>query len=142
MVAHRQTTRSGLISFLRHLFAIMTIGDRLLLLLFVAMGIMCIFVVQSWLEPGKISAVFVANRLIARWSLANAGNYTVAGQLGEVQLRIINNSIRVVHSQCPERICIRQGAISRRGELIVCVPNRMVVTIEGHERNSFDAITR
>lgn len=42
---------------------------------------------------------------------------------------------------CPERICIRTGWISKPGQIIVCIPNRMTITIEG-TRNGVDSIVR
>ncbi len=42
---------------------------------------------------------------------------------------------------CPQRICIRMGWISRPGQTIVCVPNRMVITVLGPETGP-DSIVR
>ncbi len=42
---------------------------------------------------------------------------------------------------CPERICIRTGWISKPGQTIVCIPNRMTITIEG-AGNGVDSIVR
>lgn len=43
-------------------------------------------------------------------------------------------------ADCPDHLCIRQGAISHTNESIVCLPNRVVVTAVG-EAGEFDAIT-
>lgn len=34
---------------------------------------------------------------------------------------------------CPDQLCVHQAAISHVGETIVCLPNRVVVTITGEE---------
>ena len=39
--------------------------------------------------------------------------------------------ISITHASCPDKICVRQGAISGAGIPIVCLPNRLVVLIEG-----------
>jgi hypothetical protein len=41
--------------------------------------------------------------------------------------------VRVTESTCPDKICVRTGWISRPGQSIVCLPNRVVVRIEGSE---------
>jgi len=42
---------------------------------------------------------------------------------------------------CPNGICWKTGWISRTGQSIVCVPNHMIVTIEGGV-NEVDAVVR
>ncbi len=37
--------------------------------------------------------------------------------------------VRVAAADCPDRLCVRTGAISRPGEAIACVPNRVVVSL-------------
>ena len=37
--------------------------------------------------------------------------------------------VRVTDADCPDRLCVRTGMISRSGETIACVPNRVVVTL-------------
>jgi hypothetical protein len=34
------------------------------------------------------------------------------------------------YADCPDKLCIRQGIVSRSGERIVCLPNRVSITIE------------
>lgn len=43
-------------------------------------------------------------------------------------------------ADCPDKLCIHQKAISRDGESIICLPNRIVVTIEGGGESELDAV--
>ena len=43
-------------------------------------------------------------------------------------------------ASCPDHLCMMQGKISQENELIVCLPNRVVVTANG-EQGEFDAVT-
>ena len=68
---------------------------------------------------------------------------TVKGSRGEAVIVVENGSVRIAESDCPHNYCVRMGNISRRGELIVCVPNRIIVTIKGgSERESIDGVTQ
>ncbi len=49
--------------------------------------------------------------------------------------------IRVAESKCPGGDCVRTGWISQVGAQIVCLPNRLVVTLTGEGPASFDAMT-
>ena len=39
--------------------------------------------------------------------------------------------VTVASSDCPTRDCVRTGTISKAGQAIVCLPGRIVVTVEG-----------
>jgi hypothetical protein len=42
---------------------------------------------------------------------------------------------------CPEKICIKTGKISKPGESIVCLPNKTVIYIEGSANKNIDDIS-
>jgi hypothetical protein len=65
----------------------------------------------------------------------------VEGPLGVTRVIIEDGEVWVEESPCREKICIKMGKIKRAGEQIVCVPNRVIVEIEG-EREAVDGITR
>lgn len=44
---------------------------------------------------------------------------------------IENNTVRIVNPSCPDKLCERQGRISKAGESIICLPNRLIITITG-----------
>lgn len=43
---------------------------------------------------------------------------------------------------CPDKLCIHQGRINKTGQSIVCLPDRVVVKIEGKDGSEYDAVTR
>ena len=53
-------------------------------------------------------------------------------------VRVSDGKARVISSTCPDKICISTGEISKSGEIIVCVPNRVSVKMSGREE--FDAV--
>jgi hypothetical protein len=54
----------------------------------------------------------------------------VPGPLGEELIEIANREVFVVSSPCPNKICILQGKISRPGQWIACLPNKVFIRIE------------
>ena len=46
-------------------------------------------------------------------------------------LVIADGKARVAEASCPDQICVRQGAVQYAGESIVCLPHRLVVTVQG-----------
>lgn len=46
-------------------------------------------------------------------------------------LEIGDQRVRVIEADCPDKIDVKKGYISREGETIVCLPNRLVIEIKG-----------
>lgn len=42
---------------------------------------------------------------------------------------IENKTVRMKEANCPDHLCIRQGTVSKDGQMIVCLPNRVTVRI-------------
>lgn len=50
---------------------------------------------------------------------------------GEIFTMIADSTgARVSHSDCPDKICVETGTISKAGQTVVCVPFRAVLRIE------------
>ena len=54
---------------------------------------------------------------------------------------IKDGKVSVTGSSCKNQVCIRRGEISMPGETIVCLPNRLVVSIGDDEGGGYDSIT-
>lgn len=56
--------------------------------------------------------------------------YTVGGDYTEV-IQLERSRVRVKSSTCVSQDCVHTGWISKAGQSIVCLPNRLVVTLSG-----------
>jgi hypothetical protein len=68
---------------------------------------------------------------------------TVSVQGGQAIIEYGQGKVRVSQESdgiCPDDICWRTGWISRTGQTIACVPNRMTVTLMGG--TGIDAVVR
>lgn len=52
---------------------------------------------------------------------------------GHSLLELGDDQVRFLEADCPDQICIQKGYISRIGETIVCLPNRLVIEIKGEQ---------
>ncbi|MBQ5523338.1 MAG: NusG domain II-containing protein, partial [Oscillospiraceae bacterium] len=46
----------------------------------------------------------------------------------------------ISEANCPDKLCMGFGKISKNGEVIVCLPNRLIVVIEDGEAAEVDAV--
>lgn len=113
-------------------------GDGFILILFVAFALGSLWAGRLVRAQKKAAANFVAHirigdRAVRSAALSETAEFTLRGAVGEMVLRVESNSIRVVRSSCPNQVCVKQGPVRYPGEMLVCVPNRLVVLIHGAE---------
>lgn len=57
-------------------------------------------------------------------------------------LEISQGRAKMAEADCPDQLCVHQKAIDRQGETIVCLPNKIVVEIEGAQASELDSVSR
>ncbi len=63
---------------------------------------------------------------------------------GEVcnTILIEDETVTMITSTCPDHLCEHQGTISKNGQQIVCLPNKVVVQLKGQEETEYDSIAQ
>jgi len=98
------------------------------------------FIFVGRLMPaGETVIVEVNGKTVYKLALSEDRIVDVKGPIGVTKVEVKDGRVRVLYSPCPEKICMKQGWI-RRG-VIICVPNRVVVSIKGGKVRGVDAIT-
>ena len=73
-----------------------------------------------------------------RHALTENGTYPLNG--GTNVLVIRDGAAWMEEADCPDKICISQGKIRRAGQAIICLPNRVTVTVEGGSEPGVDIV--
>lgn len=58
---------------------------------------------------------------------------TFSGILGDTKVKIEGGKAAIIESPCRNHTCIEMGEIDKNGESAACLPNRVIVTVEGGE---------
>ena len=75
----------------------------------------------------------------AIYPLNKDGVFSLNG--GTNTLVIENGEAWVSEADCPDKICMGMGKISKNGEFIACLPNQVIIVVEGGEESPVDGIT-
>ena len=108
------------------------------ILLLTALILFLLFKDKQRNEPDAVAVVTVDGTEIARYHLSQDGTFVL--NEGSNTLVIENGEAWVSEANCPDKLCMGFGKISKNGEIIVCLPNRLIVMIEGGETSGIDAI--
>ena len=65
------------------------------------------------------------------------GTYSLAK---DQTIEIQNGQAKMEWADCPDQLCVHQKAISRTGESIICLPNQVVVSVQGSKESELDGI--
>lgn len=93
-------------------------------------------------QAGGTVSVQMDGELVMELSLSEDTRLVLGEGEHTNTLVIKNGTAQVVEASCPDQVCVRQGAIRFAGESIVCLPHRLVVTIEGGASGDVDAAAK
>lgn len=119
--------------------------DRLIVVVLLALCVL-VFIALGLRSPGQSVQVRQNQETLFNAPLAEDRSVELQGPLGVTRLEIANGRARIVASPCPYKVCIGMGAIHRQGEIVACVPNRLLVQVVGQQRDdkekSYDLLSR
>ena len=79
---------------------------------------------------GTLCEVYKDNALIQTIDISKDAHIILNDN--EMEIVVKNKSVDVVNSVCKDKLCVHQKPISKNGETIVCLPNRIVLEIKGN----------
>lgn len=112
--------------------------DLILILVVVALAIGGMLIYRGFgaKEAGTV-IVEVDGEVFGEYSLDE--NHEVL--INDTNVLIIENGqANMYEANCPDQICVKHKPISKNRETIVCLPNKVVVTITEAEKSELDAV--
>ena len=88
-------------------------------------------------EEGGAVQIMVADQEFGSFSLSEDREILV----GEGNILCISDGAAFMKwADCPDQLCVHQGKISRKGEIIACLPNRVTVRVTGGTSSGTESI--
>lgn len=102
------------------------LAGAILLIALAAFGIYLLFA-----KEGNTVIVSVDGKEQYRFSLEQEITQTVQNETGNLNTVVIQEGkVSVSDANCPDGICVAHHPISKVGESIVCLPHKLVVSVE------------
>lgn len=67
---------------------------------------------------------------------------TISTEIGENTIEISDNYVKMIDADCKDKYCVNESHIHYNNQTIVCLPNKIVVTIISSESSEIDSIVR
>lgn len=116
-------------------------ADIYLIVFLLALSVLGLRYARHIRKPGSFFLIELNGETVYRLSLHADTLFEISGSTGPVSICVRDGKVCVSSTTCPYKICKKTGWIGTPGESIICVPNRMAITIEGGTRGNIDAIT-
>lgn len=87
-------------------------------------------------DKNKKALVYFEDKLVLTIDLSLKGehDYNIKGYNGNILIKTSDNKIKVEEENSPNHICSKQGYIENSYEVLVCLPNKVVIKIEDNEK--------
>ena len=115
-------------------------GDKILIALLVLFNVGLFYYFGTGFNRGDWVVVEVKGKKVAHFPLKTDRIAQVQGPLGTTEIEIRKGRARIVRSPCKLKVCIKSGYIQYADRLSACLPNKVVVRIEGESQRGLDAV--
>lgn len=88
----------------------------------------------------KTVVIEVDGELYASYDMNKIDGVKTVDVNGKNTVEITKDYARAVYADCPDKLDVRRGKITKAGQIIVCLPNKMTVRIIGEK--VYDDISR
>lgn len=113
-------------------------GDWLTMALGVALVVLLFARLWSTTPAGKLQ-VRAGDRVFATLSLDQKRSLEVPGPLGKTVIVIDHGRVRVASDPGRHQYCVKQGWLSKAGEVAMCLPNQVALELLGGEK-AYDSL--
>lgn len=107
-------------------------GDRYLLLAAAVVAILLFaFNTQSRYNDDKTVVVTIDGITAQTFDLSvDIDRYDIVSPYGHNIMQISKGVVKVTEADCPDKVCVHTKAAKNVGDVIVCLPHRLIISIE------------
>lgn len=98
-----------------------------------ALSVYLIMHIYNKHSVGKMAVVSVSGEEYGSYSINKNQTVKIETEYGLNYLEIKDGEAKIIDADCPDKYCIHQSAISKKGEIIVCLPHKMTVEISDYQ---------
>ena len=102
-------------------------------------SLLVLLVVDLTKEEGAYVEITVDGDTVGKYSLEKDGTYSVNG--GSNIITVKDGVAYMSYSSCPDHVCENTGEVKHVGQTVICLPNRVTVTVIGESDDAVDLVS-
>lgn len=118
-----------------------TKNDILLTASILIVAVAVFFATSLFSRGGSYAEVKKDGKVIAIYPLDTYNEIMLEDENGYNLLMIDSGAAYIKDASCPDRLCMHQGKVNKNGQTLVCLPNKITVTIVSEHESDTDFIT-
>ncbi len=126
---------------------LLTKGDKYLIIIIIIISLISIIYVER--DATSYNSKYISIQVNGKEYKKITFNPKMVGKTIPIKtkygynlIEIGDEKVRVIEADCPDKLDVKQGYISKPGETIVCLPNRLIIEIKGENgENEIDYLS-
>lgn len=119
-------------------------ADILLIIILLFLSLLPLLFLPDSQASAVYAAITIDGQLWRRVPLsAHHGHETITARTPDGHyntIEIDDDTIAVQDADCPDRICIQQGKAQKPGDIIVCLPHKLLIEVKGTSPDGTTAV--
>lgn len=126
-------------------------GDKVISIIIISVLLLSfagIYIYKNGIKSdSKIAVIKQDGKVIKKIDLSSIDKpetFLIESKNGNNNIKVEKGKISIIEATCPDQVCVKAGPISELGDNLVCLPNKLLIAIEGktsHNQDELDAVT-
>lgn len=119
-------------------------NDIILIAVIVALAALFFFLINSFSSIGNKVIIEHDAKQIATLDINKNQEYNIYDMDGNICNTVIisGNQVSMKYANCRDKICVNHSKISKNNESIICLPNKVIVTVVSNKSRDVDEVAK
>ncbi len=115
-------------------------ADLILFIIILALSVLGFILLRKPASDNAQIEISIGGEVTEVHNLDTDAEYIIETEHGYNTIQVKSGQVRVISADCPNKDCLNFGAISKEGQIILCLPHKLAVRIIGGEEG-LDAVS-
>lgn len=119
-------------------------NDLILIFSIIVISLLSVTIILITSKQGNYVTIEQNGTITAVLQINKNQKYNIYNENNEIENTILieNGQVSMIYADCPDKICEKHKAIKNNNESIICLPNKVIVTVTNNLENEVDGVAK
>lgn len=119
-------------------------NDLILIFSIIVISLLSVTIILITSKQGNYVTIKQNGTITAVLQIDKNQKYNIYNENNEIENTILieNGQVSMIYANCPDKICEKHKAIKNNNESIICLPNKVIVTVTNNLENEVDGVAK